>query len=643
MSGPGEAGEEDRDRLGPPIERALDAERRRASGQHFTPAEVADLINAFCIRAPEDRVLDPACGTGAILLRARARLRWLGGDGSGLAGVEVDPALAEAARTSLPDARVLTADFLRLDAASGSYGGPFDAVVGNPPYVRQERLRPGAKERAARATQRFLDPVVAGGRIAPAGTTATRLSRRCDLHVHFWPRALAALEPGGRLGLLTSATWLDASYGEPLRRRLLEGFRIVAVLESEVESWFDRARVRTAVTVVEAAAPAAGPVRFVRLSCPLSELAPPRLGAAERLARLDELARDVERGVLRVALGRARETRPESLAGRTWGPCLRLPPFHDALIDRAAERLIPLDEVATVRWGIKTGHDAVFFVPRGAPLPAEPRFFVPAVFSLMEVDRLVLSPAGTRRLLLLVDARREPIAGLHVEGYLRRAERERGSHRRPTCAARERAGAVPRRWFELRPGPPGEILWSIMHQYRHLAPLNPCGLPANDNLLLLGCRPGVDARLLAALLNSHVQAMLKEAHGRRRNEGMLKTQAEDVRAMRVVDPRRLRPAEARAILDAFEALASRAIGSIPEECSRPDRRRLDEAVVRSLGHAPAEAGAVVDRLYDELRALCARERRWEVDAVARCRAAALTAAAPRPARGAAGPGPDCPR
>src|SRR4051794_23156603 len=86
-------------------DRALEPAERRRLGQHYTPAPVADLIVAACVREPGARVLDPACGAGAFLVRAADRLAWLGGHGR-LLGLELDPGAAALARQALRGTRV---------------------------------------------------------------------------------------------------------------------------------------------------------------------------------------------------------------------------------------------------------------------------------------------------------------------------------------------------------------------------------------------------------------------------------------------------------------------------------------------------------------------------------------------------------
>ena len=585
------------------------------AGQHATRGDVADLAAAFCIGDECARVLDPSCGEGVFLERAALRLRSAGLTAGGLCGVEIDPALARAARRRVPGAAVVRGDFPALAAFSPgdrhpALRLPFDAVVGNPPYVRHELLSAARKKELAELGAREGWP---------------RLSGRCELHAWFWAPALSCLKDGGRLAWVVSATWMDAGYGEALRRWLTRQGAMVAVVESGVESWFDEARVRTVIVVVEKdPRGATGPARFVRLSHRLDDIAPRELPESDRRARLDALARAIQAGGASGPGWRAREVEARRLNGPPWGAALAASDLCVELIRLAGERLVPLDRVATVRWGIKTGDDRVFF-PAPESVPGMERGVLSrAVFRLADLDGVVVEPRRLRRTLLLVDTRRPrhrallSRPGSRLAAWLRGAERDRATHRRPTCRARESRGAScasGRRWFELRPGPPGAILWSIMHQYRHLAALNPAGCPANDNLLLIDPRPGVSPRLLAALLNSHVQAMLKEAAGRRRNEGMLKTQAVDVRRMLVPDPRRIPDGRAAAILRAFEALAYRRIEAVAAECLKPDRGRLDRAVLAALGLPGLAGRSMARRMASDLIATHAEERRRENDAV----------------------------
>lgn len=112
-----------------------------------------------------------------------------------------------------------------------------DAVVGNPPYVRHEKVGSPAKQKMAQ--------------VVADRWSGTKLSARSDAHCYFWPAVAYFLKEGGYFGFLTSSSWLDVEYGFPLQRWMLENFRIIAVCESEAEPWFEDARVKTCATILQ--------------------------------------------------------------------------------------------------------------------------------------------------------------------------------------------------------------------------------------------------------------------------------------------------------------------------------------------------------------------------------------------------------
>ena len=89
----------------------------------------------------------------------------------------------------------------------GSYRiGPFDLVIGNPPYVRQEAIKDQKPqlERYYGGKDRF-------------GNTLGSYSGTADLFVYFIQRGLDLLNPGGAFAYITSNKWYRAKYGTNLR------------------------------------------------------------------------------------------------------------------------------------------------------------------------------------------------------------------------------------------------------------------------------------------------------------------------------------------------------------------------------------------------------------------------------------------
>jgi hypothetical protein len=409
--------------IGNIFERLLSPGERKKYGQFYTRVEVVDLINSFCITRGQEKVMDPACGGGTFLVRAYARKRILapgrkhGELLSDLFGVDVDEFAAHLttinlATRDLIDAenypQIVRSDFFDLKADKAFMSLPIhskglgkiqrrkveiprlDAVIGNPPYVRQEQIRKAKNgKNPERGTKEYYQALV-------QREMGANLGGRSDIHCYFWPHAAGFLKEDGYLCLLTSSQWLDVEYGFRLQEWILRNFEIVAVFESIDEPWFVGARVATAVTILrrqpEEKKRMLNPVRFVQLRRPIREILTHDVtagGAFEaaddfrneilalqantvneryraRLVRQGDLWKDGVR--LGVIMGRSKhpanddpELQDGEYYGGKWGIFLRAPDLWFELLDNLGTRFTHLGDIADVRFGVKTGNDSFFF------------------------------------------------------------------------------------------------------------------------------------------------------------------------------------------------------------------------------------------------------------------------------------------
>lgn len=190
---------------------------RKERGAFFTPARIAQFLVDWAVRDPADRVLEPSCGEAAFLVPAADRLRMLGAEGTDqLHGVEVHPASAAEARRLIAahglSAAIQAADFFDVDPDT-----TFDAVVGNPPYIRYQQFAGELRAKALRA----------------AFTQGVRLTQLASSWAAFVVQATRFLKPGGRLGLVLPAELLTVNYAAPVRRFLLRRFKKVRLVMFE--------------------------------------------------------------------------------------------------------------------------------------------------------------------------------------------------------------------------------------------------------------------------------------------------------------------------------------------------------------------------------------------------------------------------
>jgi methylase of polypeptide subunit release factors len=487
------------------------------------------------------RALDPACGAGAFLVGLLEEIVRLGralGTASpegaaarvvseNLFGVDVDPHAVAVTRRRLAAAvsgahpALAVGDALRLDwprvfpslaqfptgghGTRGAAQAGFDLVIGNPPYLRQERidrqgrLGPGTKRATWEAARRRWGRDLG-------------ISKRADLYVYFFLEALRLLRPGGGLVFLTSHAWLDLDYGAALRAFLLEEADLPLILESDHRA-FRRASVNTIVTVAlrrpnGASPPGAGWPPRGRLST--SRQGPgspgdPRPHSPVCFARLHRSLARASEGPLFIALDgqrdredaalRMRRASPRDLAPAApahaaprWGGLwLRGPAVIFRARERSAGRTVPLGEIAEVVFGLKTGCNAFFYLDDAGPVPGalrrcrsrldgghhliEARFLSPIVTTLKEVDGLSVAPDGLHRRLLTIPPGAD-LEGTHAAAYLRVGERH-GVHRRASLASR-------RSWFSLAP-PRGAFL--IPRRVGERMPVaRALGVPFDNNL-----------------------------------------------------------------------------------------------------------------------------------------------------------------
>ncbi|MCX7048766.1 MAG: N-6 DNA methylase [Candidatus Sumerlaeota bacterium] len=426
------------DVVGRIFQKIIGPDERHRYGQHFTGDDVVDLINVFCVRSGADVILDPACGSGSFLVRAYYRKRHLDparphldliGELFGC-DIALYPAhlatLNLAAREINDEAnypRISRRNFFdfkseqpfcQIPDGEGNHTDvrlPYlDAVVGNPPYVRQESVE---KKDKARYMQ-----------ICAAAWPGLQLTGRSDLHCYFWPAAARLLKPNGYFGFLTSSSWMDVEYGFALQGWILRHFKILAVMESAAEPWFEDARVKTCVAILQRcddeAARMANRVRFVRFAHRLSEIIGVKPSAEEESARQEALERlrkrilsanaDFENKDLRIivktqadlwadgvragavlgsgvieegpeeseeedesneaaakvtvtlAPGDKADKAKDYRAGK-WGRYVRAPDIYFDIMRRFASRFAALGEIASIRRGITSGCDA-FFMPK---------------------------------------------------------------------------------------------------------------------------------------------------------------------------------------------------------------------------------------------------------------------------------------
>lgn len=195
----------------------IDKRDTKLLGRYYTPISVAQGLTDWAICNPNTRVFDPSFGACAFYEASLRTLSHHGARKAGrrLFGVDIDLGARSYLESTLAaggePANFRTTDFLSLKPTD--FGGHrFDAIVGNPPYVRHHAL-----------SQKPTLHLEIGG-------SETRVPRSSSYWVYFLLHALRFLAPNGRLAFVLPGSFLYADYSDVVRQALLERFATVYIV-----------------------------------------------------------------------------------------------------------------------------------------------------------------------------------------------------------------------------------------------------------------------------------------------------------------------------------------------------------------------------------------------------------------------------
>lgn len=380
-------------------------------GQIYTPPEITRFIAEWAIRNPNDLVLDPACGTGRFLISAYERLMKLKGESLDkihqellyqIRGIDINQFPAHLATMSLAAmnldsitryVNINVMDFLLLLEEGQSIFNPeeirvhlagqtefgkkgklagqtafssdmklddpiglVDAIIMNPPYTRQEVLE---KKYKNLIREKSLSGLVQTKKIV--------LSNRASYYSYFIIHGTKFLKNNGRFGMLIQNSWLDVDYGKDIQKFLLDFYSIKAIIGTEKHRLIQTAEVNTVIVLLEKESNRKkreeNLVKFVQL-----KRSPSWFEENYQFENLLYMINEKENFIndeLRIISKSQKELEEETNEkGGKWGKYIRAPDIFFKILDKVNDKLVPLEEIAEVRFGIKTGANDFFYLPK---------------------------------------------------------------------------------------------------------------------------------------------------------------------------------------------------------------------------------------------------------------------------------------
>lgn len=604
------------DVIGRIYQNILPPKERHDLGQYYTPPEVCELITLLTVKDPYAHVLDPAVGSGGFVVKAYERLKTLRKK-AGIAdkhteimnqihAVDINrfPAHLTAINLALRDLSSRTENVdvevsnffnvipqqkrmaIERALAKGkkiihmAAPSKVDAIIGNPPYIRQEKIEGKGNVRAHLQKLHY-----------------TGMSDRSDIYCYFFTHSSEFLKESGYLSFITSNRWLTVGYGKSLQTFLLSNFKIRAIIAFDRQV-FKEPLIGTVITVLQKCNNEnernENIVRFLRFKQSIN---------LEKIAEKaeTEYQRDLfyEDGELRLVTKQQKTLYDED----KWHRYLYAPTFYFELL--SSKKMAPLVEVAKVARGITTNANEFFYF-RGVESSKDwgiPESLIsPLIKHVRQTEFIEVSKKDTDWFVLdlhqvvkeILSSERELSSGSEAIGIVKQELRKRGlndllqyiKHGEERGINNKTALRSRKVWFDLGDLPRPPIMFPEVYWKKAQVLHNKDGMTLDKRLYSIWPNTNIDVEVLLGILNSDLLLLMREIDGRveegqamNRNSVMVF----EAKNLRILDPRKLSSDESNRIRHAFAELIEQE-RKLNKESLKPLCIELNRAVLAVLFH-----------------------------------------------------------
>jgi adenine-specific DNA methylase len=298
---------------------------QKLRGGFYTAPDIATFLTRWVAQARPQRILEPSCGDGAFLRaiqkQAMPRLKKI-------FACEMDSIEAGTARSqSKRDVTEIHAgDFLRWYLFQSARIEAFDAVLGNPPFIRYQYLPDEQQILAEKILGRFNLP----------------FTKHTNAWVPFVIASFALLRAGGRLAMVIPSEIFHIPHAQALRQFLTEKCSRILLLDPD-EIWFDGTLQGTVLLMAER-----------------------KQGLTEKcqgVAVVNVANRRILEGDPEKIFQTASYTKGETITGKWMGVFLNAEERSLLKNLRENKKVKTFDQIASVDVGIVTGANKFFLVP----------------------------------------------------------------------------------------------------------------------------------------------------------------------------------------------------------------------------------------------------------------------------------------
>lgn len=558
--------------IGRVYEYLIEPQEKHRLGQYYTPSPIVRLIVNLTIEKPDNKVLDPACGSGGFLVEAYRRLLDLKLRENPLAdrhklhteildqlvGIDINQFAAQLAAINLAiqdlnapsdNMHIIVTDFFRVPISGLDDWmettvkaltlngievrpfkiGEFDVLVTNPPYTDFREMSHRESVRRAALTR--------------VNGTKINMSPQAGIYVYFFIHGTKLIKNGGKIGMIVSDAWLDMKYGIDLKKFFLDNFKIRYLITMD-KGVFELALVNTVITVLEKVVGSEyrrdrdeNSVKFVRIK--------KTMHVDDAIRKIKEINTNYEDESIRVVVVKQKYLNPEE----PWSVFFRAPPVYFKIINHPL--ITKLSELARTRIGLQTFADKFYILSEEEVKKwgIEKEYLRPIITTPRKLDKLVIDDPNTGEYVLYCDKPKELLKNTNVRNYIEHGEkvtvpvRKKGTEVIGYNNLPRVKQAKRKPWYnltkEIKAKGIAPILYPYMAWKRIMFVWNKAGVVDHQNFIGIIPYEEKFVKPLLAILNSSLIEFIVRVRAHIYGGGVAKLRPRDLKELPVIDLRKI--------------------------------------------------------------------------------------------------------
>jgi hypothetical protein len=450
------------------------------------------------------------------------------------------------------------------------------AVISNLPFIPFESIQ----DDDLQLVNKILSDVITN--------TGISLSSRSDLYCFIIFSLHKLLESSGRIGVITSNSWLGTAWGKDFFNALNRYFTVNQIHISGQGRWFLNAQVVTVILILTKKDTVSVPqedtcTSFCKWNKSLSEINNNQ-DITETLVNSSLLDKELDVSIMSI----------NKYSYRQISELINLSVSLNALfhginwVTSIKNKLIPISEVFRVLRGERRGWDPLFYPSQNHGIEAS--FIKPVLLNTRGISRLFTKAENDAFCCsyTMDELLQQDLTG--ALNWIHRFETTVNEKGKPLPQVLRRTNM---HWYEMRDTSTADICTTMNPDQRLF--YSRFEEPTFINQRLIGLKRKEDypdIQLNHALLNSIIGMFFIEAIGFGRGLGALDINKDSINRAFMLDPNQVTDENRKLILEKFSIMCTRDIQNTIDELKQKDRLEFDLAVLRSFG---------IDNLYDDIK------------------------------------------